>query len=78
MRELRGEDGERGDSLPATFSASSSAHLISISLACYEYGDKDGPILESSLVIASRIRLIVFSRLRRRVDGLVIVVPSEL
>mgnify|MGYP001593100419 FL=1 len=33
---------------------------------------------ESSLDMASRMRLIVFSRLRLRVDGLVMVVPSEL
>lgn len=80
--EPRGEEGERGDWSPATFSASSSvlannSRQNGISRV-KEREKEDAPIDLSSLLIASLIIEIVFSKLLLLVDGLVLVVPNEL
>lgn len=83
MSELRGDEGERGDSLPATFSASSSANRtrrVSTQSRCAprSHNDENAPMDESDLAIASLIIDMVFSKLLLLVEGLVLVVPNEL
>lgn len=79
MRELRGEEGERGDSLPATFSASSSANRRKRSVLKTNGDEKsNAPMDESDLAMASLMMDMVFSKLLLLVEGEVLVVPNEL